>query len=97
MWYLQSIIVEAALAIRGEYAMYLLVDVKNKSQGIREDPVACATMLERCVPTEFQSIAVLFDETSLESWYPEVGDHRCVLESENESSGCLLAIDLNTR
>lgn len=82
MWYIRSIIVEAALSTGGEYAVYLLVHVKNQSQGIHQDPTAYAMMLERCVPTELQSIAVLFDETLLESWYPGVGDHRCGLKFE---------------
>jgi hypothetical protein len=74
---------EAALTTGGEYAVYLLVDIKNKSQNIHKDPAAYAAMLEYCVPEELRSIAILFDETLLESWYPGVVDHRCVSQFES--------------
>jgi hypothetical protein len=83
LWYLRSMISEAALTTGGEYAVYLLVDIKNKSQNIHKDPAAYAAMLEYCVPEELRSIAILFDETLLESWYPGVVDHRCVSQFES--------------
>ena len=78
LWHLRSIITEAALSTGSEYAVYLLVDIKDLSQQIHKDPVAYATLLEECVPPELQNIAVLFDKTLLESWYPKVLDHRRV-------------------
>jgi hypothetical protein len=87
LWYLRSIIVEAALASRGEYAVYLLVDVKNKSQGIHTDAAAYTAVLEVRVPKEPWSMAVQCDETLLESWYPGVVDHRPVSQFGNGSNG----------
>ena len=78
LWYLRSIIAEAALSTGSRYAVYLLVDIKDKSHGIHHNASAYATILQSCVPPELQSIAVLFDGTLLESWYPGVPDHRCV-------------------
>lgn len=74
---------EAALASGGEYGVYLLVDVKNKSQGIPRGAAAYTAMLNNCVPKELRSMAVLFDETLLESWYPDVVDHRSVSQFGN--------------
>ena len=90
LWNLRSIIAEAALATGGEYAVYLLVDVKDKSQEVHRDPAAYAAMLEYFVPEELRGIAVLFDETLLESWYPGVVEHRCVTQFEDYGRSSLL-------
>ena len=79
LWHLRSITTEAALSTSSDYAVYLLVDIKDTSQEIHKDPAAYATALKNCVPPELQDIAVLFDKTLLESWYPGVPDHRYVL------------------
>jgi hypothetical protein len=52
---------------------------------IYQNPAAYAAVLE-CVPKELRSIAVLFDETLLENWYPGVVDHRYLLLLFNSAS-----------
>lgn len=72
-------IVEAALATSSEYSVFLLVNVKKRSPDMYKTRAASAAVLEECVPKELRSIAVLFDETLLESWYLGIVDHRYVL------------------
>ncbi|KAI4757886.1 hypothetical protein E4T52_10006 [Aureobasidium sp. EXF-3400] len=80
MWNLRSLVAETALATGGEYAVFLLVDVKDKEAGIHKDPEAYDRVLRESVPSEFQDIAVLFDDTLLESWYPDVGEHLPIMQ-----------------
>lgn len=80
MWNLRSLIAETALATGGEYAVFLLVDVKDKEAGIHTDSEAYNRILREAVPPEFQDIAVLFDDSLLESWYPDVGEHLAIMQ-----------------
>ena len=67
---LRSIITEAALAKNADYAVFILVDVKDLSLNIHTSPSNYTAELERAVPEEFRDIAVLFDESLQRSWYP---------------------------
>ncbi|KAF2836837.1 hypothetical protein M501DRAFT_1018714 [Patellaria atrata CBS 101060] len=72
---LRSMIVEAALVSGGEYSVYLLVHVRNKSRDIFANDVNYDEALQDIVPAELRDIAVLFDDRLLESWYPDVESH----------------------
>lgn len=72
---LRSIVAEAALASHGKYIVFLLVDVKDLDGYIHSDDTGYASVLEKFVPQEFRDMAVLFDTTMLESWYPAVLEH----------------------
>lgn len=72
---LRSIVTEAALATSGKYNVFLLVDVKDLDAHIHSDDANYTSILEQVVPAEFRDMAVLFDTTLLESWYPDVIDH----------------------
>ena len=72
---LRSLVVEAALSSGGQYAVFLLVHIKDRSKNIFKNAAAYEAALNTAVPPEFRDIAVLFDESLLEAWYPEVGEH----------------------
>jgi hypothetical protein len=80
MWNLRSLVAETSLATGGEYAVFLLVDVKDKEAGIHNDTEAYDRVLRKSVPAEFQDIAVLFDDSLLESWYPDVAEHLPIMQ-----------------
>ena len=72
---IRSLIAEAALSSGGEYAVYLLVHIKDTSKMIFENRTNYEAALEDAVPREFRNIAVLFDESLLRAWYPKVGEY----------------------
>ncbi|KAH0346634.1 hypothetical protein KCU83_g7266, partial [Aureobasidium melanogenum] len=80
MWNLRSLVAETALASGGEYAVFLLVDVKDREAGIHTNTEAYDRVLRESVPPEFQDIAVLFDDSLLESWYPDVVEHLPIMQ-----------------
>ncbi|KAG9966005.1 hypothetical protein KCU61_g1448, partial [Aureobasidium melanogenum] len=80
MWNLRSLVAETALASGGEYAVFLLVDVKDREAGIHTNTEAYDLVLRESVPPEFQDIAVLFDDSLLESWYPDVVEHLPIMQ-----------------
>jgi hypothetical protein len=72
---LRSLIVETSLSSGAEYAVFLLVHIKDKSKGIFSSDANYQAALNDAVPPELRGITVLFDESLLESWYFKVGDH----------------------
>ncbi|THY70968.1 hypothetical protein D6C94_08122 [Aureobasidium pullulans] len=80
MWNLRSLVAETTLATGGEYAVFLLVDVKDQEAGIFTDPEAYDRVLREAVPPELQDIAVLFDDSLLDSWYPNVVEHLAIMQ-----------------
>ena len=55
--------------------MYLLVDVHDRARKIYHTEANCQLALDELLPAEFHSIAVLFDGSLLEEWYPKVGEY----------------------
>ncbi|KAI5240997.1 hypothetical protein E4T42_08204 [Aureobasidium subglaciale] len=80
MWNLRSLVAETTLATGGEYAVFLLVDVKDKEAGIHKSAEVYDRVLREAVPPELQDIAVLFDDSLLESWYPDVVEHLPIMQ-----------------
>jgi hypothetical protein len=77
MYNLRSLVVEAGLRTGGEYAVILLVDIKGDDSNIFASEKDYQVAVENAgIPPEFQSIAVLWDEGLVKSWYPEVGEYR---------------------
>ncbi|KAL2140000.1 hypothetical protein VTI28DRAFT_4394 [Corynascus sepedonium] len=72
---LRAIIAETSLRFGGEYTVFILVDVKNKGRKIFSSEENYLRAVEELVPPEFQGMAVLFDETLLQSWYPLIKTH----------------------
>ena len=78
MVHIRSIISEAALGSAGRYAVFLLVHLKQNEhrRQLNKGQKEYDEILNKVVPREFRNMAVLFDETLLESWYEKVEDHR---------------------
>ncbi|KAL2266785.1 hypothetical protein VTJ83DRAFT_6137 [Remersonia thermophila] len=84
MYYLRSLVAEAALKFGGEYQVILLVDMKD-TEGYDNDIFASSEAYRQGlddagVPPEFRSIALLWSTKLLESWYPKVGEHRTMYQ-----------------
>ncbi|POR39550.1 Uncharacterized protein TPAR_00246 [Tolypocladium paradoxum] len=77
MWHARSLITETALHSGGEYAVFLLVHVQDRESNILASQANYDAAFEAAnIPPELQSIAVLWDDHMLESWYAAVGEHR---------------------
>ncbi|KAK3346906.1 hypothetical protein B0T25DRAFT_592906 [Lasiosphaeria hispida] len=77
MYYLRSLITETSLKSGGEYQVILLVDMQDYKGNIFSSKDAYAQGLnDTTVPPELRSIALLWDERFLQSWYPDVPEHR---------------------
>jgi hypothetical protein len=72
---LRATIAETSLAFGGEYTVFILVDVKDKERHIFSNDENYLRAVDELVPPEFRDLAVLFDETLLESWYPKIKTH----------------------
>lgn len=77
MFNLRSLIVETSLRTGGEYTVVLLVNIRGKESNIFESEESYAKAFEDAnIPKEFQSIALLWDESFLRSWYPKILEYR---------------------
>ncbi|KAK1833387.1 hypothetical protein QBC39DRAFT_254628 [Podospora conica] len=77
MYYLRSLITETSLHSGGEYQVILLVDMRESPENIFASKDAYEKGLHAAgIPAEFRSIAVLWDEHLLKSWYRDIDEHR---------------------
>jgi hypothetical protein len=80
LYYLRSLVTEAALRNGAEYQVILLVDMKDyegyDNNIFASDEAYQKGLADAGVPQEFQSIALLWDERLLKSWYPLIDEHR---------------------
>ncbi len=81
MYYLRSLVAETALKGGAEYQVILLVDMKDEDGGYEGNIFASEEaykkgMADAGVPREFQSMTLLWDTRFLQSWYPEIEEHR---------------------
>ncbi|KAK0713331.1 hypothetical protein B0T26DRAFT_717127 [Lasiosphaeria miniovina] len=77
MFYLRSLVAEAALKTGGEYQVILLVDMKDYEGNIFGSSEEYLQGLKSAgIPPEFQSMALLWDDRLLSSWYPDIEEHR---------------------
>jgi hypothetical protein len=76
--YIRSLITEAALESGGKYEVFLLVQIKDQNKkNIFMSRIAYEDALkESGVPNEFWSMTILWHDDLLQSWYPDVRDHR---------------------
>lgn len=80
LYYIRSLIAETSLKSGGEYQVILLVDMKDY-EGYEPEIFASREAYEQGlkdagVPPEFLSISILWDNRLLNSWYPDVPEHR---------------------
>jgi hypothetical protein len=71
---IRAMVTELSLQTGGEYEVFLLVNVKDRSQPIFSNTSAYRKTLERIVPKELREIAILWSEEICEKLYPDVGD-----------------------
>ena len=77
MWMIRSLITEAALQTGGEYAVFLLVDVQGRENGILDTMENYYKAFKDAhIPPELESITVLWDQHMLKSWYYQIEEHR---------------------
>lgn len=73
---IRSIINELGLRSGGEYEVFLLVQVKDPSIKLWTNNAVDNAAYEKAkrdlIPAEFQSIAHLWDDAVVQSWYPEI-------------------------
>ncbi|PHH67629.1 hypothetical protein CDD82_1264 [Ophiocordyceps australis] len=82
MWHLRSLVVETALRTGGEYAVFLLVHMQDGDGSMFASRAAYEAAFEAAeIPRELESMAVLWDDGLLESWYPAVGEHRTMWQA----------------
>jgi len=73
--WLRALITETALHSGGHYEVFLLVNVKDNTIELEEDEVAHRKALQAYVPKEFSDMAVLWNQRTVEKWYPKVKEH----------------------
>ncbi|KAH8648498.1 hypothetical protein BX600DRAFT_517880 [Xylariales sp. PMI_506] len=73
--WLRALIAETALHSAGHYEVFLLVNVKDSSMDLLDDPTVYEEALRKYVPEEFRSMALLWNRKTLEEWYPKVEEH----------------------
>ncbi|KAF2673482.1 hypothetical protein BT63DRAFT_368044 [Microthyrium microscopicum] len=71
---IRSMVTELSLQSGGEFQVFLLVNIKDRSQPIFTDARAYRKTLRKVVPRELQDIAILWSEEICERLYPDVGD-----------------------
>lgn len=77
LWNIRALVVEAALRTGGEYAVFLLVHVRDRDRNVFESLASYDAAFEAAaIPPELRSIAILWDDHLLESWYEAVDEHR---------------------
>ncbi|KAH9893023.1 hypothetical protein F4778DRAFT_305082 [Xylariomycetidae sp. FL2044] len=73
--WLRNLITEVSLHREGKYEVFLLVHLKESEADLDEDGDAYHQALRNYVPQEFRDMAVLFNNRTLETWYPLVSEH----------------------
>jgi len=69
---MRSLIVELALAGRGEYEIFLMHNVKNKTMNIHGDADLRKRILYENIPREFHDITILWNEDDCQKLYPNL-------------------------
>ncbi|KAJ5195547.1 uncharacterized protein N7498_008985 [Penicillium cinerascens] len=79
---IRALISETALKSGGEYAVHLLLHVKDDDIPIWADAVARQSVLDEHVPKEFHSICTLWSEAQMRLYYP--GDFGVSVENPSD-------------
>ncbi|KAL4998393.1 hypothetical protein BDV10DRAFT_201272 [Aspergillus recurvatus] len=74
--HVRSLIMELSLHSGAEYEVFLLTHVKDNDLLLyATDDAKIRALKEQFIPPEFWDITVLFNERTLQSWYPKVDEH----------------------
>lgn len=79
--YVRSLVMELSLHTGSEYQVFILTHVKDNNipiYAVNGDDNA-QRLKERNMPKEFHDMTILFNDHTLESWYPAIEEHRYVL------------------
>lgn len=75
--HVRSLIMELSLHSGGEYEVFILSHIRDKSISLSHaDDEYILKLKDRFIPREFHNITVLFNDQILESWYPNIEEHR---------------------
>ncbi|KAG5973922.1 hypothetical protein E4U55_000180 [Claviceps digitariae] len=81
LWNIRALVVEAGLRTGGEYVVVLYVHVRERNRSIFASREEYDAAFEAAgIPAELQSMAVLWDEKLLESWYDGLEEHRTMFQ-----------------
>ncbi|KAJ5458104.1 hypothetical protein N7475_009492 [Penicillium sp. IBT 31633x] len=74
----RSMVMELSLHSGAEYEVFILCHVKDTNiQFNADDAEQLQNLKARFVPREFQDMTVLYNDHTLETWYPKLKDYRC--------------------
>lgn len=78
--YIRALIMELALHSGAEYEIFLLTHVKDNDIPLYgpESQSTIHQLREKYIPPEFQNMAVVFNEKTLQTWYPKIEEHKYV-------------------
>lgn len=68
-------IMELSLHSGAEYEVFILVHVKDDTP-IHTDEESVRRLKDKYIPSEFHDMAILFNDKMLETWYPNVMQHK---------------------
>ncbi|OQE07913.1 hypothetical protein PENVUL_c011G02210 [Penicillium vulpinum] len=73
----RSLVMELSLHSGAEYEVFILCYVQDESIPIyTHDAKVMEKVKSRCVPRKFLDMVVLFNDATLDSWYPKIEEHR---------------------
>ncbi|PNS14685.1 hypothetical protein CAC42_1707 [Sphaceloma murrayae] len=72
---IRALITELGLAGRGEYEVFILLHVKDKTINFRGSEEAARRTIEENIPPEFRDMTILFNEDDLKKLYPAIGSN----------------------
>ncbi|KAJ8131958.1 hypothetical protein O1611_g1665 [Lasiodiplodia mahajangana] len=72
--WLRALIAEVSLQRHDGYQVFFLVNIKDPELNL-EDNSVYDTALQKFVPEEFRDMALLFNEGTLNAWYPLIQEH----------------------
>ncbi|KAH1853396.1 hypothetical protein KXV70_006194 [Aspergillus fumigatus] len=76
--YVRSLVMELSLHTGSEYQVFILTHVKDNNipiYAVNGDDNA-QRLKEKYMPKEFHDMTILFNDHTLESWYPAIEEHR---------------------
>ncbi|KAI1763166.1 hypothetical protein GGR53DRAFT_531718 [Hypoxylon sp. FL1150] len=72
--WLRALIVEVALHRNEKYQVYFLVNIKDTNIDLTDEATYQKSLIS-VVPEELRDIALLFNERTLKTWYPQTPEH----------------------
>ncbi|KAJ5921372.1 hypothetical protein N7466_009698 [Penicillium verhagenii] len=77
---IRALIMELSLHSGGEYEVIILCHVKDRKININLEGADALNLKAQFVPREFLDMTILFNDFTLESWYPKVEEHSTIIQ-----------------